>query len=273
MKSLKNKLVYVTGGSSGIGLETARQLCRLDAQLVLISRNQDKLDDAVRSLEKDKSNVSQRIATVAVDVSDYKKVESILSKAIYDHGIPDVLIANAGIGNADYFENMTYQSFDQVIKTNLYGVRNVITTTLPTMKKKGGKIVIIASMAGISGMIGYTAYGTSKFALVGFAECLRPELKRMNIDVSLVCPPEVETPLIVEEAKTLSPESRALKSMAGLLTVEQAGKAVVKAVKGNQFLTIPGVMANATYLLLKLFPGKLSRSVQDFVIKKNSLQN
>jgi short-subunit dehydrogenase len=80
-------------------------------------------------------------------------------------------------------------------------------------------------------MFGYSLYSTTKYALVGFSECLRSELKRFNIKVTLVCPPEVKTPFLEEEAKTLPPEGRAVKNLAGLLKPETVAKAIIRGIK------------------------------------------
>lgn len=117
------------------------------------------------------------------------------------------------------------------------------------------------------GLFGYTAYGTSKFALVGFSECLRSELKRYNIAVSVVCPPDVKTPMTEKEAKTIPPEGHAVKMLAGSLKPEYVAKVIVKGIAKRKFLIIPGHTANALYLFQRYFGGGLSRAISDFVIR------
>jgi 3-dehydrosphinganine reductase len=270
MMDLTEKNIYITGGSSGIGLETAKLVYARGANLVLIARDKDKLHLAVKAVEAVRRDQKQRVAAVSLDVSDFNAVSADLPNIVEDNGVPDILIANAGILVGDHFENISYEVFDRVMKINVYGVRNVISLLLPKMKRKGGRIVIVSSMAGLTGIFGYTAYSTSKFALIGFAESLRYEMKRFNIRVSLVCPPEVDTPMIEEEAKTLPPEARAVKNMTGLLSPESAGKAVLKALSGNRFLTIPGLKAGVSYCLLRLVPGCIVRFITDLVIASAS---
>lgn len=272
MNKLKDKKVYITGGSSGIGLESARQIASLGAHVVIFARDREKLETARLEIERQKQDNGQRIKAVQLDVTDHVKVESTLRETVEAFGDPDILIANAGVGCGDLFENISYETFDNVMKTNLYGVRNTISALLPGMKKSGGKITIVASMAGLTGIFGYTAYGTSKFALVGFAQCLRLELKQYNIGVSLLCPPEVETPLLEEEAKTLPPESRIFKDSGGILTVEDAGKAVIKAVTGKKFMHVPGLKAKLGYLMTRFLPQKLVLATADAMVKNASKQ-
>jgi short-subunit dehydrogenase len=154
------------------------------------------------------------------------------------------------------------------MKINLYGTRNTISAILPFMKQKGGgHIVNISSVAGLIGMYGYSLYCTSKYAIVGFTECLRSELKRFNINVTLVCPPEVKTPFIEEEAKTLPPEARVVKNLAGLLTPQQAAKAIVSGIKSEKFLVVPGIMAQSLLFWHRISNGFLTRMPSDVIIR------
>jgi short-subunit dehydrogenase len=102
---------------------------------------------------------------------------------------------------------------------------------------------------------------------VGFTECLRSELKRFNINVTLVCPPEVKTPFIEEEAKTLPPEARVVKNLAGLLTPQQAAKAIVSGIKRKKFLVVPGIMARSLLFWHRISNGFLTRKPADLIIK------
>lgn len=270
MSTLKGKKIYITGGSSGIGLESAKQLSALGAHVAIFARNREKLETARLEIEYRKQNNDQLIKAVQLDVTDHVGVESTMKATVKTFGAPDILVANAGVGYGDYFENIPYDTFDWLMKINVYGVRNTIAALLPAMKKKGGKIAIVSSMAGLTGVFGYTAYSTSKFALVGFAQSLRPELKPHGIDVILICPPEVETPFLAEEAKTLPPETRALKDAGGLMTVEDAGKAITKALTGKKFTVVPGLKTKLGYLMLRFLPDRLVHAANDAIVKKAS---
>ena len=203
-----------------------------------------------------------------MDVADDADVQQKIQTAVDTFGVPDILINSAGIGSGDYFENISYEQFDRLMKINVYGTRNTVSAILPFMKQKGGgHIVNVSSVAGMIGMYGYTLYCTSKYAIVGFSECLRSELKRFNITVTLVCPPEVKTPFIAEEAKTLPPEARVVKNLAGLLTPEQAAKIIVRGVKKKRFLVVPGIMAKSLLFWHRISNGLLTRTPSDLIIK------
>ncbi len=268
MAFFSGKRAYITGGSSGIGLETARLLVSEGCSLVLFARKQAGLDQARDLLEKGIVDSGQRIDTVSMDVADNEDVLRKIKTAADTYGVPDILVNSAGIGTADYFENITYEAFDRVMKINVYGTRNTIAALLPYMRERGrGHIVNLSSEAGLIGMFGYSLYSTSKFALVGLSECLRSELKLMNIDVTVVCPPEVDTPFVAEEAPTLPPEARAVKSMAGLLKPETVARTIVRAVKKKKFLVVPGLRARYLYFNHRLSNGFLTRFFSDLIVR------
>lgn len=269
MTQLQGKLAFITGGSSGIGLETARQLAANGCQLVLFARKQAPLDEACRHIERQAANQGPafpRVAAMTMDVADNDGVHATVKAAVETHGIPDILINCAGMGGADYFENITYETFDRVMRINVYGTRNTISAVLPFMKEKGGgHIVNLSSAAGLIGMFGYSLYCTSKYALVGLSECLRAELKRFNIKVTVVCPPEVDTPFIEEEAVTLPPEGRAIKSLAGRLKPEYTAGTIVRGIRRNKFLVIPGFAAKFLIFWHRISNGRLTRTPSDWI--------
>jgi short-subunit dehydrogenase len=271
MAYFSRQLAFITGGSSGIGLETARLLAAQGCSLVLMARGEAMLKKACRNIESSIEAGAQTVNAMVMDVSDDADVRQKIKTAVERFGVPDLLINSAGIGTADYFENISYEQFDRIMKINVYGTRNTVSAILPFMKQKGaGHIVNIASVAGLIGMFGYSAYSTSKYALVGFTECLRGELKRFNINVTLVCPPEVQTPFIEEEAKTLPPEARVVKNFAGLLTPQQAARAIVRGIQRKKFLVVPGLMAKSLFFWHRLSNGFLTRWPSDIIIKFSS---
>ena len=117
------------------------------------------------------------------------------------------------------------------------------------------------------GMFGYSLYSTSKYALIGFSECLRSELKRYNIHVSVVCPPEVKTPFIEEEAKTLPPEARAVKNLAGLLEPRHVAKSIVHGIKKKRFLIVPSLLTKWLYFNHRISNGHLTRIISDWIVR------
>jgi 3-dehydrosphinganine reductase len=263
MNFFNGKLIYITGGSSGIGLEMAVQLAALGSGVILFARDRKKLEEALGLLEAKRKHAAQKFGFLCMDVRDESKVPGVINQAVTEYGVPDVVVNSAGIGHADYFENTGFDTFDSVMKINLYGTRNVIAAVLPYMKERGGSIAIVSSIAGLLGMFGYTAYGTSKFALVGFAEALRPDLKRYNIRLTLACPPETNTPLVQHEGKTIPPEARAVKNLAGLLEPDYVARKIIRGIGRRKYLVIPGFMAKTLYFLQCYMPGWIVRLSAD----------
>jgi 3-dehydrosphinganine reductase len=267
MKSFEGKLIYITGGSSGIGLEMGKIFAQKGANLLLIARNEQKLQEARQVMDESRRGTVQKIETMSVDVADIVDVEKKMRIAVETYGAPDILVCSAGINKyADHFENITFAMFDEVMKINLYGPRNMIHTLLEDMKLKRSHIVILSSAAGLFGMFGYTAYGTSKAALLGLSDSLRYELKPLGMKLTVICPPEVDTPMNLDEAKTLPAEGRAVKGLGGFLTPEYAAQVIVKAVAKEQYLFIPGASTRFLYLLHRLSNGWLTRMTSDMVI-------
>jgi NAD(P)-dependent dehydrogenase (short-subunit alcohol dehydrogenase family) len=268
MKCFDGKMIYITGGSSGIGLEMGRIFAAQGANLLLLARNVEKLREACTNIERSRLSTARKVGMMSVDVADPADVEQKMKTALETYGAPDILVCSAGINKyADHFENITYAMFDEVIKTNLYGPRNMTHTLLPAMKPKKGHVVILSSAAGLFGMFGYTAYGTSKAALLGLCDSLRYELKPLGMKLTVVCPPEVDTPMNIDEAKTLPQEGRAVKSLAGFMTPEYAAQVIVKAIAKEHYLFIPGASTRFLYLLHRLSNGWLTRMTSDTVIR------
>jgi 3-dehydrosphinganine reductase len=187
MTDIAGKTVYITGAGSGMGLLAAKLLAGLGAHIVTLDLNPT--DAALHEIESASRSPDQRVARYKINIADREMVIGAVGTAIAETGAPDVLINMAGIGGTAELVDMKFEAFDRVIKINLYGTRNIVEAVLPSMLARGnGKIVLVGSMGGIIPIYGYTAYGSSKFAVVGLAQCLRYELKPRGISVACFVP-------------------------------------------------------------------------------------
>lgn len=265
---LKGKNVFISGGTSGIGLALARLFAARGANLFLFSVDKPAVvADAVKAVCASKIDEAQRIETEQLDVSDWPVVQDVIGKAIERFGAPFVLVNSAGIGGAVYFEQLSFERFDRTIKINLYGTRNTVAAVVPAMKKAGGYIVNVSSMSGLIGIIGYTAYASSKFGVVGFSASLRSEMKSYGIHVSVLCPAQVDTPLLQTTDKDKPPETKAINDRAGLMSADDVAQQVLKAMEKDKFVIVPGRRARLFYLLQRLFP-TLRERLTDRTVQK-----
>lgn len=263
-----NKNIYITGGSSGIGLATAKRFSTLGAHVIIFARSQQRLKTALGEIELSRFSSDQRFSSISLDVSDHHAVYTKMSRAVEEFGRPDVLINSAGIAYPNYFEKISYEKFIQTVQINLFGTWNTCACLVPYMKSAGGHIVNISSIAGFIGVFGYTAYSASKFAVTGFSQSLRSELKPYNITVSVLCPPDTDTPQLAEENKTKPAETKAIAGNAGIMSPDAVAKALITGMKNRRFMIIPGMEGSFIYRAQRFFPG-LVRSIMDFQIKRS----
>jgi len=271
MDYFDGKRLYITGGSSGIGLAAALLLASSGAHVAIFARNLEKMEAALNRIEAARVSRGQGFYSLSMDVSDHTDVSTKIKRAVGEFGIPDILIHCAGIADAGYFEDTSYEAFDNVIRTNLYGTRNVAASMLPYMKEKGGHIVIVSALAGLLGVFGWSSYSASKFAQVGFSECLRPDLARYNIAISVFCPGEVQTPLSDHLLGISPPESKALAKMSSkimkALSPEKAAEILLEGVEKKKFLILAGNMSKISYFAYRNLPG-LSRKILDMTVMR-----
>ncbi|MGC1872806.1 MAG: SDR family NAD(P)-dependent oxidoreductase [Acidobacteriaceae bacterium] len=267
MSDIAGKTIYITGGASGMGLMCGKMLAGLGAHIVILDLNPT--DAALLAVESARRTPEQRVARYKINVTDHEEVTRVVTTAVAEVSAPDIVITMAGIGGTEEFVKMKFETFDRVMRVNVYGTRNVVAAVLPFMLARGnGKIVLVGSMGGILPVYGYTAYGTSKFAVVGMAQCLRYELKARGIRVACFCPGEVETPGLAAERKSLHPASAALKRIGGTMPVEAAVRGLVHGIQRDEFLIIPGFGVKLTYWMHRLTPAWLWHAVTDRMVAR-----
>ena len=265
--TLKDKIAFIPGGSSGIGLAIAQQLFSAGVNVMIFSRDEQRLTSALAEIEKFRRYDTTRLDYQQLDVAEIEKVRSVIPEAMETLGVPDILINCAGRSYPRYFQEISYEQFDETMKINLYGIWNVVSVLFPKMKEKGGHIINVSSVAGIIGVFGFTDYSASKFAIIGFSEALRSESKQYGIKVSVLCPADTETPAFEVENRTKPPETAAVSGAGDLFQPEQIARAVMQSLGKNTFLIIPGFMPKVTYYLKRFVPG-IVEWVTDSIVRK-----
>lgn len=183
---LDGQHAVVTGGGAGIGAAVAKKLSEAGAKVTLMGRRVDALAQSAAVLKQAQA--------VACDVSDEALVERAFAEAVKGFGPVSILINNAGMASSAPFHKLTLKSFRQVLDVNLLGTFLCARAVLPGMlEAKAGRIVNVASIAGLHGHPYITAYSASKHAVLGLTKCLALEVVSKGITVNAVCPGYTET--------------------------------------------------------------------------------
>jgi 3-dehydrosphinganine reductase len=236
------KHAIITGGSSGIGKAVARLLASCGANVSIIARDRDKLEMTRQEITALSVNSSPTVLSFVADVARPLEISAAIEQAIIQQGTPDILITSAGIAIPGYFQDLSSEIFEQTMRVNYFGSLYAVKAVLPAMEAaQKGQIVLISSGAGLIGIYGYTAYSSSKFALRGFAESLRGELKPKGINVSIVYPPDTDTPQLIAENKTKPPETKAITATAKTWSAEGVAREIMKGIDRQKFAITPGL--------------------------------
>jgi len=231
----------VTGGSSGIGKETARLLVRRGTRVTLLARRPELLASARAELAQDRAPGTPDVLTIPVDVADREAVDDAVQRSEQAMGPCDLLVTSAGMAHPGYVGEIPVEIFEETMRVNYFGTLYPVRAVLPGMRAaRRGRIVLVSSGAGIVGVFGYAAYSPSKFALRGLAEVLRAELRRDGIGVSIVYPPDTDTPQLAAENEIKPPETRAIASGAKTWSAEDVARCVVDGIDRGRFTITPG---------------------------------
>lgn len=263
---MKFENVLVTGGSSGIGFDLAKAYVKAGANVTLLARNQGRLDDALKACSALCSRPNQKVLSFSVDVSDSEALKKLIGDIKHQIGNLDLLILSAGIVQSVRFMEQSDQDFNNIMHTNVMGSRAVAKAFLPDMIKQGkGQVCFVGSLGGLIATYGYSGYSASKFAIVGMAGALRQEIHASGVGVSVLCPPEVDTPMVTKEAEHILPETRFVKDIGGLLSTSHVTKATIKGLNKNQFIIVPGFKGKMSYLLARYVPTSFGWMIQKLV--------
>ena len=266
---LSPKIVLVTGGSSGIGLEIARQLVQQGNHVWLLARRPDRLAEALETLQAERVRPDQRCGMVSADVGDPVQAQAAVDQVIRETGLPDLVVNSAGFARPGYFLEQEPDFLHTMMDVNYWGTLYITRAVLPGMVARGsGHIVNIASESGFLGLMGYVGYTASKFAVAGFSDALRAELKRSGVRLSIVYPSDVDTAQLEYETKFRTPEVRALAPLRSVASPQVVAKAILKGVARGQYVILPSfdsqfmffltrVLGRAIYPVLDLITGLL----------------
>lgn len=258
------KTLYITGGMSGLGKGLAAIYLARGSDVAIFDLAVR--DDVMAELAGHKSRHGQKLVAYQASVTELEALKAAVAQAVEAIGNPELAVNCAGLQRAAPFAQLSASDFELVMRVNVFGSRNFVDALLPFLRP-GARLALVASMAGFAANYSYAAYCASKFAVVGLGRVLRLELRPGDIDVSIICPPEVDTPMVVEEAKTMHPVSRTLKDLGGSLSLEEAMKGILAGLDAGRHVIIPGFKAKLTYFCNRYLPDFIMNGVVDRIVR------
>ena len=256
MEFYRGKAVYITGGSSGIGLASAKLLARAGAHVAISARGKERLEAALGELRAAAANGEQNFAAIQCDVSDAAESRRAAMETIRALGKCDVVIANAGVAHCMRTTDAKDEDYEAIMRVNYLGTVHAVRAFVPYLfERKSGHIGIVSSLLGFMGTFGYTAYAPTKFAQVGFAECLRQECLEKNISVTICYPPDTDTPQLVAENVTKPPETKAISGNVKTLPPEVVAEVFLRGIARKKLNVVPGGMGKLTHFMKRHMPG------------------
>lgn len=242
--------VIVTGGSSGIGLEVARIYARMGGHVSLIARDLPRLEQARSDLVAHVPDLKDKIRTAPADIGTASEIASAVAACESAFGPCDILVASAGTVEPGLFEEQTSQAFAAQINTNLFGTVNTVRAVYASMqRRRTGRIMIVSSGAALIGIHGYTAYCSSKSALIGFAEALQAEASANGVKVSICFPPDTLTPQLEKELPHRSPQAQSLMGAAPPWPASDVAERIVRGIATGRSKVYFGFSITALGLL------------------------
>lgn len=253
MRNYNNRIAFVCGGSSGIGLAVAVELARAGARVVLFARRKDVLQDACSKIEREVPG--KTIVAYSVDLGEERECRNALQRAVDEVGIPDLVVNSVGGASPLRFLEIGSDQLEEIWKKNFCTCWNVCKALVPLMvEKRVGSIINISSMAGLFGVYGYTDYCATKFGVVGFSEALRSEVIHYGVRVQVFCPADTLTPGFERENVTKPMETVALSEAAKIMTAEDVARALIRGIERRNFVIFANRESRILYTLNRLCP-------------------
>ncbi|TKB97860.1 SDR family oxidoreductase [Pedobacter cryophilus] len=263
---LKDKVVVITGASSGIGRACAIEFAKRGAHLVLAARQYVKLCEITQEIHE-----KYKVKTLAVqtDVSKEQDCKELIAQTISTMGRIDILINNAGISMRALFKDLDLEVLKQVMDINFWGTVYCTKYALQEILNNEGSIVGVSSIAGFKGLPGRTGYSASKFAMNGFLEALRTENLKNNLHVMLACPgftaSNIRNVALNSEAKSQGESSMEEDKM---MTAAEVAIRIVDGVEQRKRQLIMTGQGKLTVLMQKFFPKWLDHLVYNHFKKE-----
>ena len=255
MKSIKNKISLVTGASSGMGKESALEMARKGAHLVLVDINEQGLQEVAKEIQA----MGRRATCIKANLADKEEIKRVALEALEQENHIDILYNNAGVALVEELKDTTEQDWEWLVDINFWAPIRLTNELLPHMiERRQGHIVTTASVAGLIGASMLGAYSVTKFGMVGYSEALRAEVSQYGIKVSAVCPGVVRTGLVdtIKVPGVKGGLGHYVDRFFGLvgLNQQEAGKHIVKGIRQNKGYILIAREAKPLWYLKRISP-------------------
>lgn len=262
---MKDRVVVITGGSSGIGKALAEVFGKRGFKIVITGRNQAALDGAVKDLQQQQIEV----LGVQADVTQEADNQRMAQAAIDRFGKIDILINNAGITMRALFADMDLAVLKQVMDINFWGTIYATKACLPQIKANKGSVVGISSIAGYRGLPARTGYSASKFAMQGFLEVLRTEMLYEGVHVLTACPgftsSNIRTRALAADG---SQQGESPRDESNMMSAEECAEHIYKAVVKRKIILVLTPLGKFTVFMNKWFPGLMDKMAYNAMAKE-----
>lgn len=262
---MEDKVVIITGASSGIGLALAKDFAQRKAKVVLAARSYDKL----KIIEKELKHFNEHIFIVQTDVSKESECENLIDKTFGKYGRIDILINNAGISMRALFETTDLSVIKQLMDINFWGTVYCSKYALPFLLKSKGSLVGVSSIAGYKGLPGRTGYSASKFAMHGFLEVLRIENMKKGLHVLIACPgfttSNIRNTALAADG---SQQGESPRDEGKMMTAEEVASHIIKAIEKRKDRLVLTSQGKLTVILNKFFPKFMDKMVYNHMAKE-----
>ena len=253
---MRDKVVVITGASSGIGEAMAREYAAMGAKVVLGARREQELQRVAHDIEQRGGKVAYSVC----DVSKEDDCKELIDKAVESFGGVDIMICNAGLSMRALFDECDLGVLHKLMDVNFWGTVNCTKYALPHLQQSCGSLVGISSVAGIHGLPGRTGYSASKYAMTGFLDTIRIENLTKGVHVMTACPGFTASNVRFSALTADGTEQgETPRNEAGMMTPEQVAHIVARGLMRRKRLCLMEWEGRLTHLLKKICPGLVDR--------------
>lgn len=265
--NFKSGTAVVTGAAGGIGRAVVFDLADLGANIALIDRDEDNLKNVIAELKK--QYPKQKFTYYVLDLTNIDQIPKVAKSIIKDHSRISLLVNNAGIALNGTIEEVSMENFEQVLTINFRAQVYFVKELLPALKKTpGSQIANVSSLFGLIGPAGQSAYTSSKFAVRGFSDVIRSELKKYNIGVTTIYPAGIKTKIASSSLKGAGLDTKKAnennKNFEKYLkmTPERAAEIIIKGIQKRKTRVLIGSSAVILDIIARMFPGSYGKLVE-----------